>query len=86
VAEVVEAPLHPYSAGLIGSAPSRNKRGDRLAQIPGLAPPLDRRPPGCAFAPRCFNVRPDCAEPPPLVHRPGRQVLCRYPLSGTVVA
>ena len=58
VAEVVEAPLHPYSAGLIGSAPSRNKRGARLAQIPGLAPPLDRRPPGCAFAPRCSTAGP----------------------------
>ncbi|TXN53676.1 ABC transporter ATP-binding protein, partial [Methylobacterium sp. WL6] len=50
VADVIEAPLHPYSAGLIASAPSRNARGVPLAQIPGMAPALTDRPPGCAFA------------------------------------
>ncbi len=67
VAEVVEAPLHPYSAGLIGSAPSRNTRGDRLAQIPGLAPPLDG-------ARRAAPSR-------PLLQRPAR--LCRASAPGT---
>ncbi|TXN19599.1 ABC transporter ATP-binding protein, partial [Methylobacterium sp. WL93] len=50
VADVIEAPLHPYSARLIASAPSRNARGVPLAQIPGMAPALTDRPPGCAFA------------------------------------
>ena len=86
VADVVEAPLHPYSAGLIGSAPSRNRRGEPLAQIPGLAPALDRRPPGCAFAPRCAHAQADCAEPPPLVRLPGRQALCRHPLREAIPA
>ncbi|MDP4022940.1 ABC transporter ATP-binding protein [Methylobacterium sp. NEAU 140] len=85
VADVIAAPLHPYSAGLIGSAPSRNRRGAPLAQIPGLAPALDRRPPGCAFAPRCDRARADCAAPPPLVRRePDRQALCRYPLEAAL--
>ena len=33
-------PLHPYTRGLIASVPSRNARGARLAQIPGMAPSL----------------------------------------------
>ena len=50
---IIAAPRHPYSRGLIGSVPSRNARGARLAQIPGSAPPALNRPPGCRFAPRC---------------------------------
>ncbi len=77
---VIEAPLHPYSAGLIASAPSRNARGVPLAQIPGMAPSLVDRPPGCAFAPRCSSATPDCAEPPPTVRAdPDRFALCRHP-------
>jgi len=51
--DLIEAPRHPYSRGLIGSVPSRNARGTRLAQIPGGAPPAVNRPDGCRFAPRC---------------------------------
>ena len=34
VDDVLDRPMHPYTAGLIGSVPSRNKRGSKLAQIP----------------------------------------------------
>ena len=34
--EVLDGPLHPYTKGLIGSVPSHNKRGEELAQIPGI--------------------------------------------------
>ncbi|HJW79543.1 MAG TPA: ABC transporter ATP-binding protein, partial [Beijerinckiaceae bacterium] len=36
VVDVLERPIHPYTDGLIGSVPSRNKRGVPLAQIPGM--------------------------------------------------
>ncbi|WP_375465470.1 ABC transporter ATP-binding protein [uncultured Methylobacterium sp.] len=86
VADVIEAPLHPYTAGLIASAPSRNARGVPLAQIPGMAPALTHRPPGCAFAPRCARASPDCAEPPPVARaEPARFALCRHPLQPTRV-
>ena len=60
---LIDAPQHPYSRGLIGSVPSRNRRGARLAQIPGGAPPAVNRPTGCRFAPRCAFRMEGCGAP-----------------------
>ena len=38
VDDVLDRPLHPYTHGLIGSVPSRNRRGEPLPQIPGMTP------------------------------------------------
>ena len=57
-AEVLRAPRHPYTEGLLRAAP-RLKRG-KFVPIPGSVPPLDALPPGCAFAPRCGYRRPEC--------------------------
>jgi peptide/nickel transport system ATP-binding protein len=65
---VLDQPLHPYTAGLIGSVPSRNQRGHKLRQIPGMTPsPLDR-PDGCAFRTRCAHATAACEAEPPLRH------------------
>ena len=53
VAEVIRAPKHPYTAGLMGSIPSIVGDRDRLVQIDGTMPRLTAIPPGCAFHPRC---------------------------------
>ncbi|MEL6372428.1 MAG: ABC transporter ATP-binding protein [Pseudomonadota bacterium] len=75
--EVIDEPLHPYTKGLIGSVPSHNKRGERLAQIPGMTPSLTNLPPGCAFAPRCPSADVACAvEPEARELAPGRFVRC----------
>jgi peptide/nickel transport system ATP-binding protein len=81
VDEVLDAPLHPYTHGLIGSVPSRNRRGTPLAQIPGMTPALVNLPPGCAFRNRCPRAGARCAEAPSLERGSGtRLVRCFYPM------
>ncbi|MDR6537794.1 ABC transporter ATP-binding protein [Variovorax soli] len=79
VAEVLERPRHPYTRGLIASAPSRNPRGRPLAQIPGMTPSLLALPPGCAFQARCARADAACCASPPLVRLPERQLRCFHP-------
>ena len=72
VDEVLDTPLHPYTYGLIGSVPSRNKHGQALHQIPGMTPSLLNLPPGCAFRERCDRSSDSChAEPPVAEVQPG---------------
>ena len=56
VAEVIRAPKHPYTVGLMGSIPSLVGEREHLVQIDGAMPRLNAIPPGCAFHPRCPNV------------------------------
>ena len=53
VKEVIHAPRHPYTAGLMSSIPKLGEGRERLAQIDGAMPRLTAIPPGCAFNPRC---------------------------------
>ncbi len=65
--DVVRSPRHPYTWGLLGAVPRLGERSERLATIPGnVMSPLDV-PEGCAFAPRCTYVMPECAQRPPMV-------------------
>jgi peptide/nickel transport system ATP-binding protein len=64
-ADVLDHPLHPYTAGLIGSVPSRNHRGEKLRQIPGMTPSLLSLPAGCAFRSRCARADAECEQQPP---------------------
>jgi peptide/nickel transport system ATP-binding protein len=79
VADVLEAPSHPYTRGLIASAPSRNVRGRPLAQIPGMTPSLFALPPGCAFQERCGRRTAACSAAPPLTQLGERQLRCFHP-------
>ncbi|MDW8467858.1 MAG: ABC transporter ATP-binding protein [Burkholderiales bacterium] len=69
VREVIHAPRHPYTAGLMGSIPKIRaggaRRRERLVQIEGAMPRLTAIPPGCAFNPRCPRRLERC-----LVERP----------------
>ncbi|MFZ3214653.1 MAG: ABC transporter ATP-binding protein [Candidatus Acidiferrales bacterium] len=58
VAEVLRAPRHPYTEGLLRAAPRLTR--EKLTPIPGAVPSLDALPPGCAFAPRCPHHVAEC--------------------------
>jgi peptide/nickel transport system ATP-binding protein len=59
--DVVRAPQHPYTRGLLSSTVLGGVRGKRLEAIPGAPPRLDRLPDGCTFAPRCSLADAACA-------------------------
>jgi peptide/nickel transport system ATP-binding protein len=70
--QLLRAPRHPYSAGLLSSFPSLHGTDQHLTGIPGSPPDLRRPPPGCSFQPRCgFAVQRCAADSPPLVPPPG---------------
>jgi len=78
-------PLHPYTHGLLASIPSLaimsgevSAKPDRLNEIPGIVPPLNDLPPGCAFAPRCPFADDQCnaAYPPYEEKRPKHWAAC----------
>ncbi|HWK46819.1 MAG TPA: ABC transporter ATP-binding protein, partial [Stellaceae bacterium] len=76
VEAVFSAPLHPYTAALLASAPTEG--GVPPQGIPGVVPPPHALPPGCRFAPRCTRRIDACdAAPPPLVEAmAGRATRC----------
>ena len=82
VGELFARPLHPYTRGLMAARPrvdgSDTFRTTRLKEIPGNVPSLRNLPAGCAFAPRCPERVPVCAERrPALVEiESGRRVSC----------
>ncbi|QZO02273.1 dipeptide/oligopeptide/nickel ABC transporter permease/ATP-binding protein [Chenggangzhangella methanolivorans] len=62
--EVLQSPRHPYSARLLACAPKLGKPDRALEAIEGGPPPIDGRPQGCSFAPRCRIGVADCAAGP----------------------
>ncbi|HEY0425652.1 MAG TPA: ABC transporter ATP-binding protein [Rhodopila sp.] len=80
-ADVLDRPFHPYTAGLIGSVPSRNRRGQPLRQIPGMTPSLLSLPAGCAFRSRCSRADATCEQQPPVAGA-GHTARCFHPLAG----
>jgi peptide/nickel transport system ATP-binding protein len=78
VEQMVDAPKHPYSRGLLASTVHGGMRGQRLAAIPGAPPDLAETPTACSFAPRCrFAEGPCLTGVPPLRQlADGRSVRC----------
>ncbi len=79
-ADVLRAPRHPYTRGLLDSLPSIAEPGQELRQIPGSMPSLIDLPSGCAFAPRCTYADAGCSIMPELRRNAARGVRCHKPL------
>jgi oligopeptide/dipeptide ABC transporter ATP-binding protein len=60
VRDVLLDPRHPYTRGLVRSAPDFDYVQDSLVPIPGAPPSLITPPPGCRFHPRCEFAEEDC--------------------------
>ncbi len=60
--DVLGRARHPYTLGLLSSMPARARRGERLAEIAGVVPPLATWPPGCRFCTRCPRVLDVCCD------------------------
>ncbi len=77
VRDIVHAPKHPYTEGLMGAIPRLGALRSRLSQIDGAMPRLDAIPPGCAFHPRCTRRVDRCSVDRPQPVRHGdREVAC----------
>ena len=80
VRELFGSPRHPYTQGLIRSIPRVDMAAKkiRLEAISGVVPTLVNPPPGCRFAPRCRQARPQCTEHTPELRevKPGHKVAC----------
>ena len=87
VADIVKAPAHPYTHGLISCVPhisSGAARPGRLPEIAGIVPPITSfGQDTCLFAPRCSRAAPDCQSSKPqqmsVAGQPGHSVTCRHP-------
>lgn len=82
VADVLRAPLHPYTRGLLDSLPAMARPGQKLRQIPGSTPSPLHVTPGCPFAPRCAHADDLCRSEPPPVGDQRHGAFCHHPLSG----
>ncbi len=82
VDQVLLAPRHPYTGGLLAAVPTMpgEERHGALQAIQGAPPVITQLPEGCSFAPRCRFSREECrAVPMQLDERPdGHRSACPY--------
>ncbi|WP_433063214.1 dipeptide/oligopeptide/nickel ABC transporter permease/ATP-binding protein [Dactylosporangium sp. CS-033363] len=80
VSEVLAAPAHHYTRGLLGAVLSLEQHAARLTQIRGVVPSPAHFPAGCRFADRCPLAGPACTVAPVLSGEPGRHAFaCHHP-------
>ncbi len=78
--EVLAAPLHPYTRGLMRAFPRFD--APLVVSLPGEIPSAANLPAGCRFRSRCDRARPDCALEDPTQRLVGRDrhLACLHPL------
>src|SRR5438445_6373756 len=78
-ADVLGAPRHPYTAGLLAALPHPEATEDTaLRSISGSPPSPQARPDGCPFHPRCQYAQPSCSRDVPVLKGigDGRRLAC----------
>ncbi|MEC3853142.1 ABC transporter ATP-binding protein [Paenarthrobacter ureafaciens] len=80
---VYQRPFHPYTRGLIESAPSPDVHAARTIEVKGELPSPLNPPSGCRFRTRCPLAQELCAkvEPPLRELAPGHFGACHFPLN-----
>jgi len=80
VADVVAAPRMPYTIGLVACTPRLVGEREAVRPVPGAPPPLNARPPGCPFEPRCPFSTETCVQvaPPLRTVASGHLAACHY--------
>jgi oligopeptide/dipeptide ABC transporter ATP-binding protein len=82
VTDVLAAPAHPYTLGLLRAVPRLGTNRDRaFAVIPGQPPSPGAWPNGCVFHPRCELADERCGTEVPALapSTRGRSVACHHP-------
>jgi len=67
--DITASPQHPYTRALLAASPrfGSHYSHERLSTIPGKVTDPARPEPGCPFAPRCSQAKPECSQAiPPL--------------------
>ncbi|MGW3136927.1 dipeptide/oligopeptide/nickel ABC transporter permease/ATP-binding protein [Streptomyces sp. NPDC001139] len=79
-ADLVEAPAHHYTRGLLGSVLSLESAAARMTQIRGVVPSPADFPAGCRFADRCPLATDVCrTTAPALLGTPTHTAACHHP-------
>jgi len=81
--QVFDAPLHPYTQGLLSASPSLDPDARLQTSevvLKGEVPSAINPPPGCRFHTRCPSMRPSCAKKPPKLKdiEGGHLVSCHF--------
>ncbi|GGY63114.1 ABC transporter [Streptomyces olivaceoviridis] len=78
--DVVAAPAHHYTRGLLGSVLSLESAEERMTQIKGVVPAPADFPAGCRFADRCPLATEVCRTTAPvLTGTPAHTAACHHP-------
>lgn len=83
-AQLLAAPRHPYTRGLLAARPQlKAPEALRLQGIPGAPPDPRKLAGGCSFSPRCSRADAACAQAPGLIElAPQHYAACWHPHPG----
>lgn len=77
VDEIFKNPKHPYTKGLLNAMPQIEDDLELLPTIEGVVPPINNRPSGCYFHPRCVHATARCKMERPEPYQAGEgEVRC----------